>query len=98
MFDHTSRYYRVKEGRLTLADGREVAYKMRRFLPRGEEMPVMAVVRSTQGDRLDLIAHRVLGDPVQFWRICDANNVMDPLELETGDGRRIAIPIPQELP
>jgi len=98
MFDHTSRYYRVKEGRLTLSDGREVAYKMRRFLPRGDEMPVMAVVRSGQGDRLDLVAHRVLGDPTQFWRICDANDVMDPLELETEDGREIRIPIPQDLP
>jgi len=98
MFDHTSRYYRVREGRLTLADGREVAYKMRRFLPRGAEMPLMAVVRSGQGDRLDLVAHRVLGDPTQFWRICDANDVMDPLELETEDGREIKIPIPQDLP
>jgi hypothetical protein len=98
MFDHTSRYHRVKEGRLTLADGREVAYKMRRFLPRGDDMPLMAVVRSGQGDRLDLVAHRVLGDPTQFWRICDANDVMDPLELETEDGREIKIPIPQDLP
>jgi hypothetical protein len=98
MFDHTSRYYRVKEGKLTLADGREVAYKMRRFLPRGEEMQLMAVVSAGQGDRLDLVAHRVLGDPTQFWRICDANDVMDPLELETEDGRRIKIPIPQDLP
>ena len=98
MFDHTSRYYRITEGRLTLPDGREVTYKRRRFLPRGEEMPVMAVVRSAQGERLDLLAHRTLGDPTQFWRICDANDVLDPLEIESEAGRETKIPIPQDLP
>ena len=98
MFDHTSRYYRITEARLTLPDGREVTYKRRRFLPRGGEMPVMAVVQSAQGERLDLLAHRTLGDPTQFWRICDANDVLDPLEIEAEAGRETKIPIPQDLP
>ena len=98
MFDHTSRYYRLQEARLTLPDGREVAYKLRRFLPRGEDMTVMTVVRSSQGDRLDLLAHRALGDPLQYWRVCDANEVMDPLELERGDGREVVVPVPKEQP
>ena len=34
-----------------------------------------------QGDRLDLITARTLGDPEQFWRVCDANDALDPAEL-----------------
>ena len=41
---------------------------------------------SPQGDRLDNIAARYLGDPEQFWRICDANGAMRPDELT--DDRR----------
>jgi len=45
------------------------------------------------GDRLDNIAARHLGDPEQFWRLCDANDAMQPPEL-TVIGRRIKIPFP----
>ena len=29
-----------------------------------------------QGDRLDLIAAKYLGDPLMFWLICDANGAI----------------------
>ena len=41
-------------------------------------------MRSTpcsQGDRLDLIAAKYLGDPLIFWLICDANGAIDPNDL-----------------
>ena len=41
------------------------------------------------GDRLDLITARTLGDPEQFWRICDANDALDPDDLAE-PGRRLA--------
>jgi nucleoid-associated protein YgaU len=49
-----------------------------------------------QGDRLDNLAARYLGDPEQFWKICDANNVLRPDELTEEIGRvvRIALPYP----
>ena len=34
------------------------------------------------GDRLDLLAARYLGDPTQFWRLCDATGALRPEELE----------------
>ena len=33
------------------------------------------------GDRLDSIAATHLGDPLQFWQVCDANNTMNPFDL-----------------
>jgi nucleoid-associated protein YgaU len=43
------------------------------------------------GDRLDRIAAKIGGDPEQYWRICDANNVMHPLELTNEPGTTIKI-------
>ena len=34
-----------------------------------------------QGDRLDLLAAKYLGDPLIFWVICDANGAMRPADL-----------------
>jgi hypothetical protein len=48
-----------------------------------------------QDDRLDNITARYLGDPEQFWRVCDANNAMHPRELTEEIGRRLRIPLPQ---
>ncbi len=95
MFQHTSRYYPIETAHLIQPDGREVAYKRRRFLPDGGSMPVLVEVRVSDGDRLDLITARALGDPEQFWRICDANDAMDPFELTSELGRRLRVPFPE---
>ncbi|GAA4697097.1 LysM domain-containing protein [Phytohabitans rumicis] len=80
MFQSNSRYAAVEEAELDL-DGRVVRYKRRRFVP---EPGGSAVVEHpvVPGDRLDLLAMRYLGDPTQFWRLCDASGVLDPDELE----------------
>lgn len=95
MFDYTSRYYAIETATYTLRDGRSIAYKRRRFLPQGDQMPLLAEAVVNQGDRLDLITARSLGDPLQFWRVADANNAMNPFELTIEIGRRLRIPIPQ---
>ncbi len=95
MFEPTSRYHSLETATLTTADGKAIAYKRRRFLPQGETLPLLVEVTVTQGDRLDLIAGRTLGDPEQFWRVCDANNAMDPFELTAKLGGVIRVPIPQ---
>ncbi|MCL2476183.1 hypothetical protein [Candidatus Bathycorpusculum sp.] len=81
MFDSDSRYAQIEEEVLTTESGQVIRYKKRRFLPQGEKMELVQEVTVTAGDRLDLIASRVLGDPEQFWRICDANNAMYPFDL-----------------
>ena len=43
----------------------------------------------TEGDRLDNVTARYLGDPEQFWRLGDANTEMRADELTTEVGRRL---------
>lgn len=91
MFDERSRYRNLPIRSFTEAGGVEVRYISRRFLPDPAGMRRPASVRVTDSDRLDLIAHRTLGDPLMFWRIADANAAMDPDELLTPAGRRLFV-------
>jgi nucleoid-associated protein YgaU len=97
MFPVTSRYYGIETAKWTAPDGREIIYLCRRFLPDGIKAVVLTEHVVTQGDRLDNITARYLGDPEQFWLICDANNTMRPEDLtaESEIGRRLPIPLPQ---
>ena len=95
MFDHNSRYYDIGENTFQAPDGREIRYKQRRFLPQGEQMPLLVEVSITLGDRLDTIASIHLGDPLQFWQVCDANNAMNPFDLTDVNGNRVRVPLPQ---
>jgi len=97
MFTQPSRYYSLETVTLTTPDGREIVYLRRRFLPDGTKAVILTEHVVTQGDRLDNITARYLGDPEQFWLICDANNAMRPDDLtsESEIGRRLPIPLPQ---
>jgi hypothetical protein len=95
MFETTSRYYALENATLTTPDGCNIVYKRRRFLLQGENIPLLVEVNVIENDRLDMITARTLGDPEQFWRICDANNTMNPFDLTTKPGRVLRIPEPQ---
>jgi hypothetical protein len=95
VFDFTSRYYLIETATHTAPDGRALLYKRRRFLPPGEAMTLLAEAVVTQGDRLDLVTARTLGDPEQFWRVADANEAMNPFGLTAEVGRRLRIPVPE---
>lgn len=95
MVDPVSRYAPLETVQMTLPDGRTVAYKRRRFLPQGRTLPVLTTVTVMNGDRLDLIADRTLGNALLFWQVCDANNAMNPIELTAEPERTLRIPIPQ---
>lgn len=95
MFEHTSRYFRIKTATCKTPDGRPITYVQRRFLPQGERLPLLVEVTVTDGDRLDLITNRTLGDPEQFWRVADANNAMNPFDLTEEPGAIVRVPIPQ---
>jgi hypothetical protein len=98
MFPVTSRYYGIEVVTLETPDGRTVAYLRRRFLPPAGRSTVFTEHLVTEGDRLDNITARYLGDPEQFWRVCDANNAMRPDDLTAPDeiGQRLQIPLPQQ--
>lgn len=87
-----SRYEASQEADYTDHTGKTVRYLRRRLLPRGEELKVLGEVEVQEGDRLDKLAHRTLGDPEQYWKICDANNVMKPEQLLERVGARVRIP------
>ena len=99
MFDHMSRYYTIETTTLTLPDGRVLSYVRRRFVPPGWSLPLLASVAVTPGERIDLVTNRTLGDPLAFWRICDANDAIDPQEMldevANDPNRRLRIPQPQ---
>ena len=94
MFEQNSRYYKIETVSLIDPSGREVAYKRRRFLPRAEELQTLVNVTVVQADRLDLISARTLGDPEQFWRICDASDAMNPPDLMAEPGEKVRVPLP----
>lgn len=98
MFEPTSRYASLKTATLEVTIGgtsREVRYVRRRFLPPpATEEQTLVEHTVADGDRLDHLAARYLDDPLEFWRLCDANEVMHPRELtrEVGATVRIALP------
>lgn len=60
--------------------------------PRPIPQPPPSVVHTVAAaDRLDLLAQRYLGDPLQFWRIADANPALTPEDI-LDPGAAIAIP------
>lgn len=95
MFDPASRYYHLEQATYTTPDGEEIRYVRRRFCPQGESMPLLVEVPITEGDRLDLLSARSLGDPLQFWRVADANNALYPFDLMDERGRLVRVPVPQ---
>ncbi|MFF5365401.1 LysM domain-containing protein [Streptomyces scabiei] len=100
MTDPTSRYASLDVVTATVPDGtggsREVRCLSRRLLPMPGSAHTLTEHTVAPGDRPDTIAAAGLGDPAQFWRICDAHRVIHPDELTAADriGTRIRIPFP----
>lgn len=80
--------------------GQSVSYLARRIVPQPGAPNYATLAQHTvmQGDRLDLIAARYLGDPLMFWLVCDANGALRPEELVATPGTTIAITMPQGVP
>lgn len=93
----SSRYYGLGTLIKEDADGRKHAYLQRRFVPPPENFALLQEHRVSQGERLDNITALYLGDPEQFWRLCDANRALHPLELEQ-QGRVLRITLPEGIP
>ncbi len=99
MFDPNSRYYTLATATLeqTGSDGqpRQVRYVRRRFVPPNDGATTLLEHTVVEGDRLDNITARYLGDPEQFWRLCDANRTLHPADLTGEVGAKIEITLPQ---
>jgi hypothetical protein len=98
LFPPTSRYYGIETATLENSEGKTVIYLRRRFVPSPERFALLQEHAVVQGDRLDNITAKYLGDPEQFWRICDANAAMRPGELTEITGKRLRITLPEGIP
>jgi hypothetical protein len=94
LFTATSRYSGIDTGTTTGAGGKTIIYLRRRFLPPSSQFQLLQEHSVTQGDRLDNIAAKYLGDPELFWRIADANDAMRPEALVETIGRKLRITLP----
>ena len=97
-FAPNSRYYAVPTATLTLPDGRMLTYLTRRFVPQPERFALLKQHAVVQNDRLDNLAAQYFNDPVQFWRLCDANRALRPDELIETIGRLLRITLPEGVP
>ena len=96
-FSPNSRYYSIETATLESSRKDPVIYLRRRFVPPADRFSLLQEHTITEGERLDNLSFQYLGDPEQFWRLCDANNTMNPEDLE-GPGVKIRITLPEGIP
>lgn len=89
MFFRGSRYEHVPTEEYETDDGRVIRYKALRPIP---ATPGLTGHRVDDGERVDRLAFAEIGNPERFWRIADANVVIDARDLVAEPGRVIDIP------
>ncbi|MEE9423402.1 MAG: LysM domain-containing protein [Methylococcales bacterium] len=97
-FPPNSRYHGVETKVAKLETGETFVYLKRRFVPPPESFALLQLHSVVQGDRLDNLAHKYLGDPEQFWRLCDANSAIRPRMLTENVGQKLRITLPEGIP
>lgn len=97
-FGPNSRYRGIAQG-LFVRDASDpgVRYVLRRFIPQLRDIGIAGQYVIQSGDRPDLLAARTMGDPELYWRVADANAVIDPNEVTDTPGERVTIPLPPGL-
>ncbi len=90
-FPPTSRYFGVQTATVLQPDGTLVPYLRRRFIPGSEHFTVVQEHQVTSGERIDHLGATYLGDPEQYWRLCDANDAMRPDVLTEHVGSMVKI-------
>ncbi len=94
----SSRYYGSPVLTFAHADGTQVVYLKRRILPQPSIYTSLLLHPTVDGDRLDNLSSRYLGDPLLYWMICDANRATDPDALTAQVGHTISIPLASGIP
>jgi|SRR5215470_8460863 len=98
LFAANSRYFGLETLTLTTVAGITIAYVKRRFVPLPESLVQVGQYVVGQSDRLDNLAAKFVGDPEQYWRLCDGNRALRPDELTETIGRKLRITLPQGTP
>lgn len=97
-FPPNSRYSGIGTKTMKSISSETIVYLKRRFVPPPENFALLQTHTVVQGDRLDNLTNKYLGDPEQFWRVCDANEAMRPRELTETVGRELRITLPEGIP
>jgi len=97
-FAPSSRYYRVETAEIVLPGERRIVFLRRRFVPPAERFAIIGEHVVAEGDRIDNLAARYIGDPELFWQLCDANVARSSEELTSVVGRHIVITLPEGIP
>jgi hypothetical protein len=92
-----SRYYTTPIATYTDPGGTAIRYIRRRFCPASFDFTLIRNHIVKDGERLDNIVNQYLGDPLQFWQLCDANDAIDPMQL-TEPGYTLRITLPKGIP
>jgi nucleoid-associated protein YgaU len=93
-----SRYYGFAVEFYTRPDGTQVACLQRRIIPQPNIYASLQSYVVVDGDRLDNLSYKYLGDPLLYWMICDANGATDPDQLTAQAGSSIQIPLSSAIP
>lgn len=99
-FPTDSRYYGSSTLSYTAPNGESITYLARRLVPQPGAQNYATVAQHIvqQGDRLDVVAAKYLGDPLIFWLLCDANGAIRPHSLLETPGEVINITMPRGVP
>lgn len=99
-FPTDSRYHGSSTLQYTAPNGEMITYLARRFVPQPGAPNFAKIAQHTvrQGDRLDLLAAKYLGDPLLFWLLCDANGAICPDQLLKSPGSTLNITMQQGVP
>jgi hypothetical protein len=97
MFPVTSRYFGIEVAQIEIVPDHPITYLRRRFIPDNSNVVPLTEHVILQGERLDNITAKYLGDPELFWMLVDASNALRPDDLtdDSRIGQRIIIPLPQ---
>jgi hypothetical protein len=98
LFSETSRYRGLPLLARLDAEGREIVYVGRRWVPPPDAFADVGRYQVRDGDRIDLVAAELLGDPQLYWRIADANAALAPADLLERIGRWLRITLAAGVP
>ena len=97
-FGPESRYHGSALRSITTASGTQISYVSRRFIPPPADYTELQLYRVQQGDRVDVIAAALLGNPLSYWQLCDANAALAPPDVVARPGAFLRVTLPAGVP
>ena len=97
LFGPNSRYRDVPLRTRKRADGTDENFIGRRIIPGLDRYTALDRISTDGQTRIDSVSAGAFGDPLLYWRICDANGEEEPANATKPAGRLLIIPMPLEM-